>query len=275
VGIDQVSDAISSGNVNLPTGVLWGPDLALTLRSSNQLENARAFRDLIVKSQDGASVRLGDLGQVVDSVENIRQASWFNGRRAIVLAIQRQPGTNIVRVADAVHAMVDRLRPQLPGSVSIETLNDRSISIRHSVTDVQLTLLIALVLVVGVIYLFLRNASATLIPSLALPLSILGTFALMKPLGFSLDNLSLMALTLSLGFVVDDAIVMLENCVRHMEMGKPPMRAAEDGARCRSWPYSFRCCSWAGCSGGCSTSSRSSSAWRSSSRASSRSRSRR
>jgi HAE1 family hydrophobic/amphiphilic exporter-1 len=231
VGIDQVSDAISSGNVNLPTGVLWGPDLALTLRSSNQLENARAFRDLIVKSQDGASVRLGDLGQVVDAVENIRQASWFNGRRAIVLAIQRQPGTNTVRVADAVHAMVDRLRPQLPGSVSIETLNDRSISIRHSVTDVQLTLLIALVLVVGVIFLFLRNASATLIPSLALPLSILGTFALMKPLGFSLDNLSLMALTLSLGFVVDDAIVMLENCVRHMEMGKPPMRAAEDGAR--------------------------------------------
>jgi len=231
VGIDQVSEAIRSGNVNLPTGVLWGPDLALTLRSSNQLENAKEFRDLIVKSQDGASVRLGDLGNVVDSVENIRQASWFNGRRSIVLAIQRQPGTNTVRVADAAHAMVERLKPQLPGSVRIETLNDRSVSIRHSVQDVQITLLITLVLVVLVIFLFLRNASATIIPSLALPLSILATFALMKPLGFSLDNLSLMALTLSVGFVVDDAIVMLENCVRHMEMGKSPREAALDGSR--------------------------------------------
>jgi HAE1 family hydrophobic/amphiphilic exporter-1 len=231
VGIDQVSDAIASGNVNLPTGVLWGPDRSLTLRSNSQLQNAQEFRELIVKSEDGASVRLGDLGQVVDAVQDIRTASWFNGRRSIVLAIQRQPGTNTVRVADAVHAMVDRLRPQLPGSVRIETLNDRSVSIRHSVRDVQITLLITLVLVVGVIYLFLRNASATLIPSLALPLSILGTFALMKPLGFSLDNLSLMALTLSVGFVVDDAIVVLENCVRHMELGKPPMQAATDGAR--------------------------------------------
>ena len=231
VGIDQVSDAISAGNVNLPTGVLWGADKALTLRSEGQLESAAEFRDLVIKAQDGALVRLGDLGSVLDGVQESRTASWFNGRRSIVLAINRQPGTNTVKVADAVHAMVERIRPQLPGSVRIETLNDRSISIRHSVNDVQMTLLLTLGLVVMVIFLFLRNASATLIPSLALPLSIIGTFAVMKPMNFSLDNLSLMALTLSVGFVVDDAIVMLENIVRHMEMGKKPFQAALDGSR--------------------------------------------
>ena len=230
VGIDQVSDAIDNGNVNLPTGVLWGADKALTVQSNSQLESADQFRNLVIKNQDGAPVRLGDLGQVLDGVQDTHVASWFNGRRAIVLAINRQPGTNTVKVADAVHAMVDQIRPQLPGSVRIETLNDRSVSIRHSVNDVQVTLLITLLLVIIVIFLFLRNASATVIPSLALPLSILGTFALMKPFGFSLDNLSLMALTLSVGFVVDDAIVMLEDCVRHMEMGKKPLQAALDGS---------------------------------------------
>jgi len=230
VGIDQVSDAIGDGNVNLPTGVLWGSDKALTVQSNSQLQSAAEFRDLVIKNIDGAPVRLGDLGQVLDGVQDTRVASWFNGRRSVVLAINRQPGTNTVRVADAVHAMVEKIRPQLPGSVRIETLNDRSISIRHSVNDVQVTLLITLLLVIIVIFLFLRNASATVIPSLALPLSILGTFAVMKQFGFSLDNLSLMALTLSVGFVVDDAIVMLENCVRHMEMGKPPLQAALDGS---------------------------------------------
>ncbi|HXJ68960.1 MAG TPA: efflux RND transporter permease subunit [Verrucomicrobiae bacterium] len=230
VGIDQVSDAIGDGNVNLPTGVLWGSDKALTVQSNSQLQSAAEFRDLVIKNIDGAPVRLGDLGQVVDGVQDTHVASWFNGRRSVVLAINRQPGTNTVRVADAVHAMVEKIRPQLPGSVRIETLNDRSISIRHSVNDVQVTLLITLLLVIIVIFLFLRNASATVIPSLALPLSILGTFAVMKQFGFSLDNLSLMALTLSVGFVVDDAIVMLENCVRHMEMGKPPLQAALDGS---------------------------------------------
>jgi HAE1 family hydrophobic/amphiphilic exporter-1 len=231
VGLDQVVDAVGSGNVNLPTGVLWGPEKALTIRSEGQLENATEFRSLVVTLRDGRPVRLGDLGEVRDDVQDNRAASWFNGRRAIVLAIQRQPGTNTVAVADAVHALVARLRPQLPASVSLEVLNDRSISIRHSVSDVQMTLFIALVLVVFVIFAFLRNLSATLIPSLALPLSVVGTFAVMRPLGFSLDNLSLMALTLAVGFVVDDAIVMLENIVRHMEMGKRPMQAAIDGAR--------------------------------------------
>ena len=231
VGIDQVADAIGSGNVNLPTGVLWGPDKALTIRSDGQLESAKEFRSLVVATRGGAPVRLGDLGQVVDGVEATRAASWFNGNRGIVLAIQRQPGTNTVAVADRVHELVARLRPQMPASVQLETLNDRSVSIRKSVTDVQATLVVALVLVVIVIFLFLRNLSATLIPSLALPFSLVGTFAVMKPLGFSLDNLSLMALTLAVGFVVDDAIVMLENIVRHLEMGKRPMQAALDGAK--------------------------------------------
>jgi HAE1 family hydrophobic/amphiphilic exporter-1 len=231
VGIDQVASAIGSGNVNLPTGVLWGADQALTIRSDGQLENAKEFRSLVVTMRGGAPTRLGDLGEVLDDVESNRQASWFNGKRGIVLAVQKQPGTNTVAVADAVHELIERLRPQIPSTVSLETLNDRSVSIRHSVTDVQMTLMIALVLVVIVIFLFLRNLSATLIPSLALPFSIVGTFAVMKPMGFSLDNLSLMALTLAVGFVVDDAIVMLENIVRHMEMGKRPMQAALDGAR--------------------------------------------
>jgi HAE1 family hydrophobic/amphiphilic exporter-1 len=231
VGIDQVSDAIGSGSVNMPTGVLWGPERALTIRSEGQLDNAQEFRTLVVSTHDGAPVRLGDLGQVIDDVQDNHAASWYDGERSIVLAIQRQPGTNTVAVANAVKALVDRLRPQLPGSVNLSLLIDRSQSIRHSVSDVQLTLLIALILVVLVIFLFLRNLSATLIPSLALPLSIVGTFAVMSRLGLSLDNLSLMALTLSVGFVVDDAIVMLENIVRHMEMGKRPMQAALDGSR--------------------------------------------
>ncbi|MGH7726250.1 MAG: efflux RND transporter permease subunit, partial [Candidatus Eiseniibacteriota bacterium] len=231
VGIDQVASAIDAGNVNLPTGVLWGKESAQTIRADGQLTNADEFRSLVIMDKDGAPVRLGDLGDVVESVENSRAASWFNGRRSIVLAILRQPGTNTVQVADAVHALVERLRPSLPSSVKLETLNDRSVSIRHSVEDVQMTLLLALLLVVIVIYLFLRNGSATLIASAALPLSVVGTFAVMLPLGFSLDNLSLLALTLSVGFVVDDAIVMLENIVRHIEMGKTPFQAALDGSK--------------------------------------------
>jgi HAE1 family hydrophobic/amphiphilic exporter-1 len=231
VGIDQVAAAIDAHNVNLPTGTLWGTESSRTLRADGDLQNAAEFRSLAVLSRDGKLVRLGDLGRVLDGVEENRTASWFNGRRAIVLAIQRQPGTNTVAVADAVHALIERLRPQLPGSVQLSTLNDRSISIRHSVSDVQTTLLVSLVLVVLVIFLFLRNLSATIIASAALPLSIVGTFAVMKPFGFSLDNLSLLALTLCVGFVVDDAIVMLENVVRHVEHGKEPTQAALDGSR--------------------------------------------
>jgi HAE1 family hydrophobic/amphiphilic exporter-1 len=231
VGIDEVNDAIDKANVNQPTGVLWGKDLAQTIKADGQLTTAPGFSSLIVKTANGAPVKLGDLGLVKDDVQDNHAASWFNGSRAIVLAIFRQPGTNTVAVTDGVLALVDKLRPQIPPSVKLETLIDRSIPIRHSVQDVETTLLVALLLVVAVIFLFLRNVSATVIASLALPLSIVGTFALMKPLGFSLDNLSLLALTLCVGFVVDDAIVMLENIVRHMEMGKKPMDAAMEGSQ--------------------------------------------
>jgi len=231
IGIDEVASAISSGNVNLPSGVLWGPDRAYTVQASGQLQDAAAFRRLAVTYRNGAPVHLGDLGQVLDDVQNNRNASWFNGRPGIILAIQRQPGTNTVAVAEGVRRQVDRLRNDIPAGVNIQILYDRSQSIQDSVHDVKFTLLLTLVLVVMVIFLFLRNLSATVIPSLALPMSIVGTFSVMYLMGYSLDNLSLMALTLCVGFVVDDAIVMLENIVRHMEMGKPPMQAAFDGSR--------------------------------------------
>ncbi len=181
--------------------------------------------------RDGAPVRLGDLGNVVDSVQDTKQASWFNGQRAIVLAIQRQPGTNTVEVAQRVKDEVEQLRPQLPASVEMATLYDRSETVKASVADVKFTLFLALCLVVMVIFLFLRNVRATTIPALALPMSLVGTFAVMYLLGYSLDNLSLMALTLAVGFVVDDAIVVLENVVRHLEHGESVMDAAINGSR--------------------------------------------
>ncbi|HXO85750.1 MAG TPA: efflux RND transporter permease subunit, partial [Gemmatimonadales bacterium] len=231
IGLDEVTAAISSGNPNLPTGTLWGPQRAYTILADGAISSAPEFRQLAVTYQNGAPVRLQDVARVLDDVQDSRTGAWFDGRRAVTLAIQRQPGTNTVQVADAAKEMVARLAPQLPPSVQINTLYDRSITIRQSVHDVQLTLLITLALVVMVIFLFLRNLSATVIPSLALPFSIIGTFSVMYLMGYSLDNLSLMALTLSVGFVVDDAIVMLENIVRHLEKGKRPMQAALDGAR--------------------------------------------
>jgi hydrophobic/amphiphilic exporter-1 (mainly G- bacteria), HAE1 family len=231
IGLDEVSDAIQSGNPNLPTGILWGPHRAYTVRADGQIESAPEFRSLVIAYRNGAPVRLQDVARVLDDIQDNKNASWFDGDRAITLAIQRQPGTNTVEVADAVKRQMTTLIPQLPPSIVVNTLYDRSLSIRQSVDDVKVTLFITLVLVVLVIFLFLRNLSATVIPSLALPLSIVGTFAVMYLLDYSLDNLSLMALTLCVGFVVDDAIVMLENIVRHMEMGKPAMQAALDGAR--------------------------------------------
>jgi HAE1 family hydrophobic/amphiphilic exporter-1 len=231
IGIDEVATAISAQNVNLPTGVLWGPDKAYTVQANGQLQNAAGFRELVVAYRNGAPVKLGEIGQVLDDVQDNRIASWYNGTRGMVLGVQRQPGTNTVAVANAVTSLVEEMRAQFPPSVKLETLYDRSVSIQESVRDVKFTLLLTLALVVMVIFLFLRNLSATAIPSLALPISVIGTFAIMYALGYSLDNLSLMALTLAVGFVVDDAIVMLENIVRHMEMGKPPMEAAFVGAR--------------------------------------------
>src|SRR5438045_139631 len=213
-----------------PTGVLWGPNKAFTVQANGQLQNAASFARMVVTYRNGAPVRLGDIGQVLDDVQSNKVASWFNGSRAIVLAIQRQPGSNTVAVATAVKELVAKMQSQLPGSVQLTTMLDRTIPIEEYVRDVKMTLLLSLVLVVVVIFLFPRNVSATLIPSLALPISVVGTFSVMYLLGYSLDNLSLMALTLAVGFVVDDAIVMLENIVRHMEMGKPPLRAAFDGS---------------------------------------------
>jgi hydrophobic/amphiphilic exporter-1 (mainly G- bacteria), HAE1 family len=230
IGIDEVASAIDQQNVSLPTGTLWGTARSATIRANGQLQNASEFRRLVVAYRNGSPVHLEELGQVLDDVENNKVASWYNGVRSVVLAVQKQPGTNTVAVANGVKALVERLRPEIPANVEIHTLYDRSVSIQESVRDVKFTLMLTLVLVVMVIFLFLRNVSATIIPSLALPMSVVGTFAVMYLLGYSLDNLSLMALTLAVGFVVDDAIVMLENIVRHMEMGKSAMQAAFDGS---------------------------------------------
>ncbi len=231
IGIDEVSRAVQSGNVNLPTGTLWGRQEAFTVQTNGQLTEAKEYRPLIVAYRNGSPVRLGDLGVVLDSVENDKLASWYIDTPAIVLAIQRQPGTNTVEVVNGIRGLLPSFRNQMPASVNLSILYDRSEGIRESVNDVKLTLLLTIALVVLVIFLFLRNLSATVIPSLALPMSIMGTFAIMYLLGYSVDNLSLMALILSVGFVVDDAIVMLENIVRHMEKGEPPMPAALNGSR--------------------------------------------
>ncbi len=231
IGIDEVSDAISHGNVNQPSGILWGSDQAYTVQADGQLENAAAFRPLVVAWRNGAPVRLQDLGDVRDDVQNSKNASWFSGTRAIVLAVQRQPGTNTVAVAKRVNDLMARLQGELPMAVKITPMFDRSEGIAQSVADVKFTLMLTIGLVILVIFLFLRNLSATIIPSLALPLSLIGTFTVMYLLGFSLDNLSLMALTLAVGFVVDDAVVVLENIVRHTEMGEKPFEAALKGSR--------------------------------------------
>jgi HAE1 family hydrophobic/amphiphilic exporter-1 len=231
IGIDEVENAIGQGNVNLPTGNLDGPHQTFSVDASGQLFDAAAYRPLIVAYRGGAPVRLEELGVVVDSVENDKVAGWRDQTRAVVLAIQRQPGTNTVEVVDAILALLPSFRAQLPASVALDTLYDRSQTIRASVSDVKFTLLLTMALVVMVIFLFLRNLSATVIPSLALPMSVVGTFAVMYLMGFNLDNLSLMALTLSVGFVVDDAIVMLENIVRHMEGGESAYEAALVGSR--------------------------------------------
>ena len=230
IGIDEINSALNTGNTNLPTGTLWGKNNTFTILSNGQLQNAQQFGPMIVAYRNGRPVRLNELGRVLDSVQDDKTASWFNGDRAIVLAILRQPGTNTVEVVDSVRKLLPQLEQQIPAAVKINILYDRSVTIRQSVDDVKFTLMLTIGLVIMVIFLFLRNISATIIPALALPMSIIGTFSVMYLLGYSLDNLSLMALTLSVGFVVDDAIVMLENIVRHMEMGKSAFRAAADGA---------------------------------------------
>ncbi len=231
IGIDEVANAVMNANVNLPTGTLWGTHSAFTVQATGQLMQASEYRSIIVASRNDFPVRLEDLGRVIDGVENDKIAAWYNNVRAITLAIQRQPGTNTVEVVDAVKELVKKLRAEIPASISLDLLYDRSLSIRDSVADIKTTLFLAICLVILVIFLFLRNVSATIIPSLALPFSIVGTFAAMYLLDYSLDNLSLMALILSVGFVVDDAIVMLENIIRHMEQGEGILEAALNGSK--------------------------------------------
>ena len=235
IGIDEVQNAVKAANVNLPTGQIDGRYQSFTIQAKGQLYSAEEYKTIVIASRNGQPVRLGDIARVEDSVESDKVAAWFctpeEMSRAIILAIQRQPGTNTVKVAQSVKDLLPILQKQLPPSVKMNILFDRSESIEESVRDVKFTMLLSLILVVFVIWIFLRNARATIIPSLTLPMSIIGTFAIMYLLGYNIDNISLMALTLSIGFVVDDAIVMLENIFRHNEMGKTPLQAAFEGSR--------------------------------------------
>ena len=231
IALTDVEQAVGNSNVNLPTGTLYGRDRATSVQATGQLMTAAAYGPMIVAYRNGAPVRLNEIGRVFDSVQNDKIAAWFNGKRAIMLAVQRQPGTNTIEIVDAIRKILPSFEEQLPPAINLTVFYDRSASIRAAVRDVQESLLLALGLVVAVIFVFLRSVYATLIPSLALPLSIIGTFALMYAFGYSLDNLSLMALTLCVGFVVDDAIVMLENITRHLEMGKSRLQATLDGSK--------------------------------------------
>src|ERR1700689_5168049 len=231
IGIDEVNAAVQTANVNLPTGTLYGTHQAFAVQANGQLTRASLYRPLIVAYRNGSPVRLDELGNVLDSVQSSKISNFYNDEHAVILAIQRQPGTNTVEVVGGVRKILPQFQAILPASVQMTEIYDRSQLIQESVNDVKSTLFLAICLVVLVIFLFLRNLSATVIPSIALPMSIAGTFAVMYLLDYTVDNLSLMALTLSVGFVVDDAIVMLENIVRHMEMGEGVMEAALSGSR--------------------------------------------
>jgi hydrophobic/amphiphilic exporter-1 (mainly G- bacteria), HAE1 family len=230
--VDDIAAALHSANDNSPVGTLDGPRQTLIIQANRQLGNAAAFANLIVATApSGNPVRLSDVAVVEDSVESVKTASWANGERAITLSVQRQPGANTVATVDAIKAAMPGLIAQMPSSVQLKLRNDRSVSIRNSIHDVKVTLAITIVLVVLVIFLFLRKVSATFIPALSLPISLLGTVALMNAFGYSMDNISLLAITLAVGLVVDDAIVMLENIVRHVEQGMPPLQAALQGSK--------------------------------------------
>jgi HAE1 family hydrophobic/amphiphilic exporter-1 len=231
IGIDEVAASIQNANVNVPTGAINGAEQSFVVQTNGQLMRAAAYGPTIVAYRNGTPVRLDEVAHVFDGVENDKAANWADDKRAIVLMVMKQPGTNIVAIADEVKKMLPSIREHLPPSVNLYLQVDRSLPIRESVHDVKLTLGLTVMLVIMVIFIFLRNLSATIIPSLALPVSIIATFAVMYLLGYSMNNLSLMALTLAVGFVVDDAIVMLENIVRHMEMGKTPWQASLDGAK--------------------------------------------
>jgi hydrophobe/amphiphile efflux-1 (HAE1) family protein len=231
LGFEDVRTALTQNNINAPKGSFDGARQSYAIGANDQIFSAGDFANIIVAYRNGSPVRLGDLGQVIDNVENVRLAGWVGQKPAVILDIQRQPGANIIETADRVKALLPRLRASIPPSVKVTILTDRTATIRASVRDVQFTLLLTVALVVMVIFVFLRKLWATVIPSVALPLAVIGTFGVMKLIGFSLDNLSLMALTISTGFVVDDAIVMIENIVRFIEGGEQPLQAALKGAK--------------------------------------------
>ncbi len=231
ISLDEIRTVVAKANSSAPVGTLQGPQQSVTLLATGAMERASAYRDVVVAYRNGAPIKLSEVANVIDSVENSRIATWFNDSRAIVLAVQRQPDANTVEVVDMVRAKIPAMRAQIPPAIEMQTLFDRSLSIRAAVFDVQETLAIAICLVIMVIFLFLRKVSATIIPALAVPISLIGTCAAMYAFGFSINNMTLLALTLSVGFVVDDAIVMLENIVRHIEGGMRPFEAALKGSR--------------------------------------------
>jgi|SoiMetStandDraft_2_1073263.scaffolds.fasta_scaffold00072_5 hydrophobic/amphiphilic exporter-1 (mainly G- bacteria), HAE1 family len=231
ISLEDVRSVVAKANSSTPVGVLTGPKQSVILAATGAMPHAADYRDVVVAYRNGAPIKLNQIARVIDSVENDKIATWYNGERAIVLAIQRQPDANTVQVVDLVRQSLPTMRAQVPPSIQMEPLFDRSLSIRAAVIDVQETLAIAIALVIMVIFLFLRKVSATIIPALAVPVSLVGTFAAMYAFGFSINNMTLLALTLSVGFVVDDAIVMLENIVRHIEGGMRPFEAALKGSR--------------------------------------------
>src|SRR5216117_636460 len=230
LSLDDVRTAISNANTNQAKGSFDGPTRASTIDANDQLKSADEYRGLIVAYRNGAPIRLSDVADVVDGAENSRLAAWANEHAAVIVNIQRQPGTNVIEVVDRIKQLLPQLQSSLPSAVDVTMLTDRTVTIRASVHDVQFELFLAVALVVMVIFLFLRSLSATIIPSVAVPLSLIGTFGVMYLLGYSLDNLSLMALTISTGFVMDDAIVMIENITRYIEEGDPPLEAALKGS---------------------------------------------
>ena len=253
LSLEDVRSVISVDNVDLPKGTLNSPRQSYTLNTNDQLFNAEAYNDLIIAYRNGSPVRVKDVGKAISGPENNLIAAWYNKQRAIILAIQRQPGANVIQTVDRIKAMMPVLQASIPAGITINTVSDRTETIRASVADVQFTLVLSVALVVMVIFLFLRNVRATIIPAVTVPLSLIGTFAVLYELGYSLDNLSLMALTIATGFVVDDAVVVIENTVRYLEEGlrrcRPPSRARARSAspsyrlRSRSLPFSFRCSS--------------------------------
>src|SRR5712672_1609985 len=229
--MDEIQRAIAAASSTTPVGALSGPQKAATLQADTQLTQASGYLPLIIAYRNGASVQLSDVARVIDSVQVRESWNWYNGSRAITVAVFRQPDANTVDVVNQVKALIPVFRAELPGAIDINVLQDRAAPVRAAVADVQRTLMLTVILVVLVIYLFVRRLSATIIPALALPVSIIGTFGAMYVGGYSLNNVSLLALTLAVGFVVDDALVMLENIVRHGEAGMDPMEAALKGSR--------------------------------------------